>query len=61
MIVHVALVVFPNNTLSFNDEGMVKLRLNSSSLSATLSKITVILTVALVDPAVKVALIGVES
>jgi len=39
---------------------MIKLRLNVSDFSAILSLVTGTLTVALVDPAVKVTLIGAE-
>ena len=56
----VASTIFPGITSSLSDEGIVKLRSNVSGPSATLSLVTGTLTVVLVVPAVKVAVIGVE-
>ena len=55
-----ASVIVPGITRPLNDEGMDKLRLKVSGPSATLSLINGTLTVVLVVPAVKVAMIGVE-
>ena len=60
-IIPVAVVVAPGVTRPCNDEGIVKLRLNLSDDSTILSLVTGTLTIALVVPAEKVALIGVES
>ena len=48
-------------TLPCNDEGMVKLRLKFSISSRISSTFTGTLTIVLVDPAVKMAVIGLES
>ena len=55
-----AVVMFPGTTLSLNDDGIVNLRLNVSDSSARVSMVTGMLIVVSVDPAVKVASIGVE-
>ena len=60
-MVPVAVVILPGTTLSLSNERMVKVRLNVSEVSVTLSMFTVILISMIVDPAVKVTLIGVES
>ena len=59
-MVPVAVVILPGITLSLSNERMVKVMLNVSEGSVTLSIFTVILILMIVDPAVKVTLIGVE-
>ena len=61
VIIPLAVAVSPEITWPCNDEGIVKLRLNLSCSSTISSIVTGTLTIALVVPAVKVALIGVES
>jgi len=59
-MIPIALSILPRTTVSLNDDGIVKLRLNDSDSSTILSLVTGILIVVLVVPAVKVAVIGVE-
>ena len=56
----VAVLISPRVTLSFNDEGIVKPRLNISDSSTILSFFIGTLTVVLLVPAVKLVVIGVE-
>ena len=59
-MVPVAAVILPGTTSPLRNGGMVKLRSNVSDCSAILSIVTGTLTVILLVPAGKVAVIGVE-
>ena len=59
-MVPLAVVIFPGITLPLSDTGIEKLRANVSESSTISSIVTGTFIVTLVDPGVKVALIGVE-
>ena len=61
VILQIALVISPGMTRPSNGEGMVMLRSNVSDSSAMLSIVTDTLTTVIVEPAIKVAVIGLES
>lgn len=60
MIFTIALVIVPEITRPLSDEGMMKLRSNVSDGSAIASVVSDTLIVALLVPAAKVVVIGVE-
>ena len=60
VMVPLAVVIFPGITLPLSNAGIVKLRAKVSESSTILSIVTGTFIMTLVDPGMKVALIGVE-